>query len=93
MYDQITLRSATDKSVVCIACGERLPRSDAREYDKYGDRWERDGKRFEYLCKPCYRRECHAPRDELESKLVEAGAGDASDSAFLRAFLAATVET
>ena len=58
-------------TVVCIACGTSLPRSDAREYDKQGNRWERHGKSFEHLCKECYRGLCHQPRDGLESLLVD----------------------
>lgn len=59
------------KSVVCIACGDSLLRSDAREYDKEGDRWERQGKRFEYLCKGCYRELTHQPRKGLEELLTD----------------------
>jgi len=64
-------RNNRDGTVVCIACGASVSRSDAREYDKEGDRWERRGKTFEYLCKECYRDLCHQPRDELERLLVE----------------------
>lgn len=59
------------RRVVCIACGEVVPRSEAREYDKEGDRWERHGKEFEHLCKDCFREQCHQPRDGLEAMLVE----------------------
>jgi hypothetical protein len=58
-------------TVVCIACGTSLARSEAREYDKLGNRWERHGKSFEHLCKECYRELCHQPRDELEALLVD----------------------
>jgi len=58
-------------TVVCIACGTSLPRSEAREYDKEGNRWERHDKSFEHLCKECYRGLCHQPRDELEALLVD----------------------
>ena len=58
-------------TVVCIACGTSLPRSEAREYDKLGNRWERRDKSFEHLCKECYRGLCHQPRDELEALLVD----------------------
>jgi hypothetical protein len=75
-------RGSTDE-VVCIACGETVPRSDAREYDKYGDRWIREGKRFEFLCKPCHRECCHQPRDGLEATLREAGAGETDRATFL----------
>ena len=77
---------ATDEDVCCIACGETVARSDAREYDKYGDRWNRDGKSFEYLCKPCYRECCHQNRDGLEEKLVAADAGRIDQRTFLRRF-------
>lgn len=60
-----------ETTVVCIACGTSLPRSEAREYDKLGNRWERHGKSFEHLCKECYRELCHQPRDELEALLVD----------------------
>ena len=60
-----------ETTVVCIACGTSLRRSEAREYDKLGNRWERHGKSFEHLCKECYRELCHQPRDELESLLVD----------------------
>ena len=58
------------KTVVCIACGTSVLRSEAREYDKEGNRWDRHGKDFEHLCKECYRDLCHQPRDELEDLLV-----------------------
>jgi hypothetical protein len=81
-----------DASVTCIACGSDLPREDAREYDKHGDRWDRADKSFEYLCKPCYRDLCHQPRDELESLLVDVGAGDADREAFLAGYCGAVEE-
>ncbi|MFB6089519.1 MAG: hypothetical protein ABEJ97_00540 [Halobellus sp.] len=74
-----------ETTVVCIACGTSLPRSEAREYDKHGNRWERHGKRFEHLCKECYRDLCHQPRGDLEALLVdlerEASFGEAEASA------------
>lgn len=89
-------RSGSDSGsdpVTCVACGTETPRDDAREYDKYGDRWERTGKAFEYLCKPCFRRECHQPRDELESLLVDLGAGEGlADEEFLAAYVEAVDE-
>ncbi|MEF8808902.1 DUF7562 family protein [Natronomonas sp.] len=72
--------------VTCIACGESVPRSKAREYDKHGDRWDREDKEFEHLCKPCYRTLCHQPRKGLESLLSEAGAGAVTQSEFLQRF-------
>ncbi|MFB6184495.1 MAG: hypothetical protein ABEI96_08070 [Haloarculaceae archaeon] len=74
-------------SVTCIACGETLSREDAREYDKEGDRWDRRGKDFEYLCKPCDRRLCHQPRDGLEALLTEAEAGETDRNTFLSQFV------
>lgn len=76
-------RTDDDQDVTCIACGETLPRSDAREYDKHGDRYSREGKEFEYLCKPCDRDCCHQPRDGLEATLVEAGAGVTDRDSFI----------
>ena len=68
-------------TVVCIACGTSLPRSEAREYDKEGNRWERHDKSFEHLCKECYRGLCHQPRDELEGLLVDVERAVGSDDA------------
>jgi len=77
------------REVTCIACGETVPRSKAREYDKYGDRWDRSDKEFEYLCKPCDRERCHQPRGNLEAlledALSEADAGD--EASFVAAYL------
>ena len=73
-------------TIVCIACGTSLPRSEAREYDKLGNRWERHGKSFEHLCKECYRELCHQPRDELEALLVDVERTvDAGDDTEVRA--------
>jgi hypothetical protein len=76
-------------SVVCLACGRAVDRADAREYDKYGDRWDRDGKEFEFLCKPCYVDVRRDPRPDLERLLVDAGAGETSQATFLTSYLAA----
>lgn len=73
-------------TVTCIACGETLQRSAAREYDKHGDRWDRRDKEFEYLCKSCYRELCHQPRDGLEDVLVDADAGEVDREIFLARF-------
>ncbi|WP_394739113.1 DUF7562 family protein [Natronococcus roseus] len=78
-----------DPSVVCPACGSEVPRSSAREYDKYGDRWERENKRFEYLCKPCYGDLCHLPREGLESLLVELEDEEYPWETFLAQYVAA----
>ena len=81
-------RDEGEETVVCIACGDRLPRSDAREYDKQGDRWSRHGKEFEYLCVDCHDDLCHQPRDELEQLATDVGQSveNASSEAFARAF-------
>jgi hypothetical protein len=69
--------------VTCIACGEEVPRTAAREYDKHGNRWERTDKEFEYLCKECHSDLCHQPRGDLETVLVESGAGERARESFL----------
>jgi len=78
------------ETVSCIACGEAVARQDAREYDKHGDRWDRDGKSFEYLCKPCFRSLSKHARDGLEAALEAAGAGEVDDEEFLARFLTDT---
>jgi hypothetical protein len=74
------------ETVTCIACGTECSRSDAREYDKHGDRWERRDKSFEYLCKTCFTGICRQPRDGLESSLAAAEAGETDRRTFLRQF-------
>ncbi|ODR80327.1 hypothetical protein BG842_07645 [Haladaptatus sp. W1] len=76
-------RNREKKSVICIACGDAVRRSAAREYDKEGNRWERNGKTFEHLCKACHRELCHQPRDELEALLVDIDAGHVDQIEFL----------
>jgi len=85
-------RRDSDQQVTCIACGEAVEREAAREYDKQGDRWSRDGKEFEYLCKPCHRECCHQNRDGLEETLIAAGAGQADRQTFLRRFCELTAD-
>jgi hypothetical protein len=63
-------------TVTCIACGASVQRDEAREYDKHGDRWEREGKTFEHLCKRCHGDIDHQPREDLEAMLVEFEARD-----------------
>jgi len=75
-------------TVDCIACGASVPRTEAREYDKEGDRWERHGKEFEHLCKDCYRDLCHQPRPGLEELLTEVESRTDRDG-FLAAYVAA----
>lgn len=76
-----------DTTVVCIACGESLPRSEAREYDKTGDRWERHDKDFEHFCKDCFRELSHQPRPGLESLLVDIEDDGLSEAEFLSRYL------
>lgn len=82
--------SRADRTVTCIACGSEQPRGEAREYDKYGDRWDREGKTFEFLCKPCFRSLVKQPREGLETTLEDAGAGRVPDSIFLELYVAQT---
>jgi len=81
-----------ERTVTCIACGRDLKRSAAREYDKFGDRWDRAGKTFEYLCKPCFSALGKRRRADLEPTLERAGAGRVSDREFLARYLAAAEE-
>jgi hypothetical protein len=80
------------KTVVCIACGTSVLRSEAREYDKEGNRWDRHGKEFEHLCKGCYRDLCHQPRDELEALLEEIEGESLSRNEFLARYYGAVEE-
>jgi hypothetical protein len=82
-------RPGRGSDVTCIACGDTVPRSNAREYDKYGDRFDRDDKSFEYLCKPCDRDRCRQPRSGLEALLtdVEQQVDDGGRDAFLQAYV------
>lgn len=75
-------------TVTCIACGEEVPRDAAREYDKHGDRWDREGKTFEYLCKSCFGDIVKQPRSGLETDLENAGAGRVPDDIFFELFIA-----
>lgn len=75
------------KTVVCIACGTSLLRTDAREYDKEGDRWNRQGKQFEHLCKECYRELTHQPRDGLEDLLADIESPGQDREEFIRRYL------
>lgn len=79
-------RGGDRETVDCIACDASVPRTEAREYDKEGDRWERHGKEFEHLCKECYRGLCHQPRPGLEELLT--GLDTTADrSAFLARYV------
>jgi len=64
-----------------------VPRSEAREYDKEGNRWDRHDKEFEHFCKDCFRDLCHQPRDDLEATLVEIEASGLSQAEFLARYL------
>lgn len=86
------LRPASSRPVTCIACGETVPRSEAREYDREGDRWDRRGKCFEHLCKGCHGDLNHQPRDEVEDLLVEVGAGECDRETFLAGYCERVVE-
>ncbi len=83
-------RSRTD-TVTCLACGRRVERAAAREYDKYGDRWERTDKTFEHLCTDCHEDLCHYPRDELEALLVDLE-NECGDRSALLASYCVTIE-
>ncbi len=77
-------RDQTD--VTCIACGDHIDRSAAREYDKYGDRWDRRNKEFEHLCKPCHRHLCHHARPDLEALLTTIETGSLTQTQFLQQY-------
>lgn len=81
-----------DRCEVCPACGRRVARADAREYDKHGDRWDRDDKTFEYLCRPCHDVLSLQDRRGLEAVLCEAGAGGVDRRTFLERFAALSTE-
>ncbi len=82
-------RSDSRQTVTCPACGESIARSEAREYDKEGNRWERHDKSFEHFCKRCFRELCHQPRGDLESTLADIQESGLSQSAFLARYIAA----
>jgi hypothetical protein len=79
--------SDEDRTVICIACGESVPRSAAREYDKTGNRWERHEKDFEHVCKDCFRELSHQPRSGLESLLIDIEGDGLSETEFLQRYL------
>jgi len=72
--------------VTCISCGVSIERSDAREYDKHGDRWDREGKEFEYLCSPVSATS-RSTRDRTRGGPRGRGAGQVSDEEFVTRFL------
>jgi uncharacterized Zn finger protein (UPF0148 family) len=85
-------RGEDDGTVTCPACGRTLDREEAREYDKYGDRFDRRGKSFEHLCKPCHDDLCLQERQGLEETLVDIEAGEHADAEFFRRFAAENEE-
>lgn len=80
------------KTVTCIACGRSVLRSEAREYDKEGNRWERREKEFEFLCKSCDRERCHQPRGDLEALIVDIEDVELDHEEFLRRYIRAVRE-
>lgn len=80
------------ETVVCIACGDEPSREQAREYDKEGNRWDRQDKEFEYLCKDCFGELSHQPRRGLEETLEEACVPGQSPKTFVRRYLAVAAE-
>jgi ribosomal protein S27E len=81
-----------ETDVTCPACGRTLRREDAREYDKHGDRFDRQGKSFEYLCPDCHDQLCLQDRVGLEDMLVRIEAGDHDDAEFFRRYAAESEE-
>ena len=79
-------RQRQEDSVDCIACGRHVAREGAREYDPYGDRWDREGKVFDFLCKPCHNEQCHLPRRGLENRLVAIENESSSAVGFISAY-------
>lgn len=77
-----------DTQVVCIACGAEVERAGAREYDRFGDRFDRRDKRFEYLCAQCDDARCHHARMGVEERLCAIEGVVTSQKEMLRAFLA-----
>ena len=86
-------RRRSGRPVTCIACGSRVDRAEAREYDREGNRWDRAGKSFEFLCKPCFALENHQARDELESTLLAVGTDHEDAESFVTAYYRIIAET
>ncbi|MFB6296728.1 MAG: hypothetical protein ABEH66_07835 [Halobacteriales archaeon] len=84
------LGAGDDEEVTCPACGTTIRREDAREYDKHGDRFDREGKTFEHLCPSCHDDLCLQGRAGLEDTLVEIEAGAHDDEEFLQRYAAET---
>jgi len=83
----LSMHPFSNAHVVCIACGVEIPRHDAREYDRYGDRFKRRGKRFEYLCERCDAELCHHPREGVEARLCAIESAVTSRTELVRMFL------
>ena len=88
--DLVAMVPFGEACVVCIACGTRITRAAAREYDRFGDRFDRRGKRFEHLCAGCDAELCHHPRVGVEERLCAIEQTVGSRSELLGAFLTAT---
>lgn len=93
LRERLNSKGKDEDHVTCIACGDAVLRSSAREYDKYGNRWERNGKQFEYMCKPCHQECCHQYREGLESRLIKAGAGITDRASFLSRYYDIVTDT
>lgn len=73
------------REVTCPACGRRVDRSEAHEYDKFGDQSDRRGT-VEYLCPDCHVGLNRETRGDLEAILVDINAGSCDDETFLRRY-------
>lgn len=82
-----SLFSLRSERHICIACGERVARSDAREYDKHGDRWEREGKSFEYICQDCHRNLNHHSLNGIEETASDVSVSHHNPWRFARAYV------
>ena len=74
------------KLVTRLTSRPQARRREAREYDKFGDRWERRHKAFEYLCADCYAALDHQARHDLEAMLVDIDAGNCDRATFFRRY-------
>ena len=85
-------RDRAGRQVTCPACGRTVPREQAREYDKYGDRWDRRDKEFEYFCRSCHDGLSLQRRGDLEELLCDLRAGHEDRRTFLRRYSNAVEE-
>lgn len=86
MVRNINWPGKSGHDVECIACGEELSRSQAREYHKDGNRWDRQNKHIEYMCKDCHRNQNHQSRDGLEETLIDINAGTLDTVQFIERY-------